>query len=99
MVKRYLRRECRKPADMKVRAFCQHLLRVNEDELLALPPFGTNQTMSEDELIDIMLYATPRSWSCEMDRQGFDPVVKNLAEVVQFMERIEQSEDLRSRRS
>ena len=93
MVKRYLRRECRKPADMKVRTFYQHLLRVNEDELFALPPFGTNQTMSEDELIDIMLYATPRSWSREMDRQGFDPVVKNLAEVVQFMERIEQSED------
>ena len=30
MVKRYLRRECRKPADVKVRTFYQHLLRVNE---------------------------------------------------------------------
>ena len=93
MVKRYLRRECRKPPEMKVRTFYQHLLRINEDELLALPPFNPGQTMSEDELVDILLYATPRSWSREMDRQGFDPVSNSLAANVAFMERIEQSED------
>ena len=49
--------------------------------------------MSKDELVDIMLHATPRSWSREMDRQGFDPVNKTLSEAVQFMERIEQAED------
>ena len=28
-----------------------------------------------------------------MDRQGFDPITKTLSEVVNLMERIEQSED------
>ena len=93
MVKRYLRRECRKPADMKVRAYYQHLLRINNDELPALPPFNPAQNMSNDELIDILIYATPKSWMREMDRQGFDPVTKTLQEVVTFMERIEQSKD------
>ena len=93
MVKRYLRRECRKPPDMKVRTYYQHLLRINNDELMALPPFSPSQNMAEDELIDILVYATPKSWSREMDRQGFDPINKRLREVVDFMERIEQSED------
>ena len=93
MVKRYLRRECRKPPDMKVRTYYQHLLRINNDELPMLPPFDPAQNMSQDELIDILIYATPRSWMRKMDRQGFDPVVKTLPEVVNFMERIEQAED------
>ena len=74
MVKRYLRRECRKPADMSVRAHYQHLLRINNDELVLLPPFHADQNMGNDELIDILIYATPRSWSREMERQGFDPI-------------------------
>ena len=49
--------------------------------------------MAEDELIDILVYATPKSWSREMDRQGFDPINKTLREVVDFMECIEQAED------
>ena len=93
MVKRYLRRECRKPADMKVRVYYQHLLRINNDEMMQLPPFRPDQTMGEDELIDILICATPKSWGREMDRQGFDPINKTLTEVVDFMERIEQAED------
>ena len=93
MVKRYLRRECRKPPEMKVRAYYQHLLRINNDELPALPPFDAAQNLTEDEMIDILCYATPRSWMREMDRQGFDPVNKKLGQVVDFMERIEQAEE------
>ena len=93
MVKRYLRRDARKPADMKVRQYYQHLLRVNNDELIQLPPFRPDQNMGEDELIDILLFGTPKSWTREMDRQGFDPINKALGEVVDFMERIEQAED------
>ena len=93
MVKRYLRRECRKPPDMKVRTYYQHLLRINNDELPTLPPFSPAQNMSEDELVDILIYATPKSWMREMDRQGFDPVANSLTSVVNFMERIEQAEE------
>ena len=93
MVKRYLRRECRKPADMKIRTYYQHLLRINESELPLLPPFDPAQNLPPDELVDILIYATPKSWMREMDRQGFDPITKSPIEVVNFQERIEQSED------
>ena len=93
MVKRYLRRECRKPPGMSVRVYYQHLLRINNDELVLLPPFQADQNMGNDELIDILIYATPRSWSREMERQGFDPITSTLPQVVDFMERIEQAED------
>ncbi len=92
-VKRFLRRECRKPIDMTLREWSNHILRINEEEIPMLPPFGNNQMLREDEVVDILLYGTPRSWQREMDRQGFDPMVKTLAEVVAFMEQIEMSEE------
>ena len=51
--------------------------------------------MSDDELVDILCYACPHSWTREMDQQGFDPLLKNPTEVVDFMERFEQAEDFK----
>ena len=92
-VKRYLRRECRKPADMSVKKYVQHLDRLNDTELELLPPFGANQKLNQDELLDIILFGTPKSWQREMDRQGKDPHLMTVAEVVEFMEQIEAAED------
>ena len=92
-VKRHLRRECRKPADMKVRTYYQHLARINLEDIPLLPPGGNAQRLAVDELQDIVLYGCPRSWQREMDRQGFDPLDHTLAEVVDFLEQIETSED------
>ena len=92
-VKRNLRRDMRKPLDMKVRTYFQALMRVNDEELPNLPPFGNRQFLTEDEILDILLFGTPRSWQQEMDRQGFDPVEKGLYETVEFMENIESVED------
>ena len=88
-VKRHLRRQCCKPTNMKVRTYIQHLLRVNYDEIPMLPPFRPQQSLTQDELLDIMLHGTPKSWEIEMDRQGFDPLLHTLPEVVNFMEGIE----------
>lgn len=98
LIKRYLRREARKPADMKVRAYYQHLVRMNSDEIPCLPPFGLDQNLPDDEITDILVYGTPRSWSREMDRQGFDPMTHTSGEVVDFMEQIEASEDFDGQR-
>ena len=92
-VKRYLRRECRKPADLQVRAWFQHLIRINSEEIPNLPPFSTNQELSVDELIDIICFGIPKSWIKEMDRQGFDPVSKSANEVITFCEQIETAEE------
>ena len=72
-VKRCVRRECRKPLDMKVREYATHLNRINRDEIPNIPPAGPNQELSQDELIEILLYGTPKSWQREMDRQGLIP--------------------------
>ena len=91
--KRYIRRECRKKHDLKVRTYYQRLLALN-DELGLLPPYGgAAQRLSGDEMLDIILFGTPKSWQKEMDRQGFDPMEKTIQEVVDFMEQIETSED------
>ena len=93
-VKRYLRREARKPVDMGVKTYLMHLMRINAEEIPRCPPsYDIAQCLSEDELVDILLFGTPKSWQREMDRQGFDPLAKTPAEVVAFMERIEMSED------
>ena len=91
-VKRSLRREMRKPADMLVRTYYQHILRLNNEEMPNLPPFGANQQLGNDELLDIILFGTPRSWQNEMDKQGFDPMDRHLYEVIDFMENIESTE-------
>jgi len=93
-VKRYLRREARKPVDMGIRTYLMHIVRINSQEITRLPPnFNDAQMLSEDEIIDILLFGTPKSWQREMDRQGFDPLAVTPADVVAFMERIEMSED------
>jgi hypothetical protein len=92
-VKRNLRRSTRKPKDMKVRIFFQHLTRINTEEVPSLPPFGHNQCLGTDEIIEILLHGTPKSWQKEMDRQGFNALEHTPAEVVDFMEQIESAED------
>jgi hypothetical protein len=92
-VKRFLRRDCRKPRDMKVRTYFQHVQRVNIDELPSLPPFGHHQSLSNDEILDILLYGTPKSWQKEMERQGFDPMLGTVQETLEFMERLEATDD------
>ena len=92
-VKRNLRREMRKPAGMKVRAYYQALLRINLEEITLLPPFGNNQRLSDDELLDVILCGTPKTWQREMERQGFDPLVHPLSAVIDFLENIESADD------
>ena len=91
-VKRSMRRDMRKPADMKVRHYYQNLIRMNDEELPNLPPFQPNNKLSQDELLDILLFGTPRSWQKEMDRQQFDPIEKGLHDTVDFMEGLESTE-------
>ena len=96
-VKRFIRRECRKPADMTVRKYFQNILRLNTEILPKLPPFGPFQTIPDEELTDILLFGMPKTWQKEMDKQGFDPLESNVYDVVNFMERIEATEDFDSK--
>ena len=80
-VKRHLRRNCQKPFDMKVRIYASHLQRINREELPQIPPVSEDNLLSTDEIIDILLFGTPKAWQREMDRQGFDPFEEPLFQV------------------
>ena len=48
-VKHQMRRKMLKPVDMKVREYCQHLMRLNTDDIPSLPPFETGQALTSNE--------------------------------------------------
>ena len=95
--KREVRRDMRKPSDMTIRDYYNHLQRINLLEVHNLPPFGRDQVFKPDEIIDIMIYGIPKSWQREMDRQGFDPYATNIpGDTVSFLEQIEAAEEFDS---
>jgi hypothetical protein len=69
---------------MKVRTYYQAVGHINDEELQQLPPFGADQSLSNDKVLDILLHGTPKSWQVKMDQQGFDPLDKQIPEVVEF---------------
>ena len=90
--KRHLRRHCRKPKGMRVREYMQLVNNMNREEFPLLPPFDPNQYLHDGEILDIILFGTPKSWEREMDKQGFDPFAHQLNDVVDKLEDIETAE-------
>jgi len=65
-VKRYLRREAGKPLDMGVKQYIMHIYRINTKEIARCPPaFNNTQCLTPDEIIDILLFGTPRVGSAK----------------------------------
>ncbi len=91
--KRSMRRDMRKPANMKIRTYVNHMIRINQDELPHLPPFRANQQLTPDELTDIVCFGLPKSWIRKMDEHNFDPLEHDIMQVVAFGERMEAAED------
>ena len=93
--KRFMRRKMRKPTDMTIRLYVNHLTRLNDEELTKLPPFrpAAEQKLSEDEMKDIILFGVPKAWCKEMDRQNFDPFLQTIPQLTDFCERLEGAED------
>jgi hypothetical protein len=85
--KQFMRRQCRKPKDMKTRVFVNNLVRINNQEMIHLPPkFDSSQCLSEAELVEIVVYAIPKKWKKEMDRMSFDHTEKTMNQVIKFCE-------------
>ena len=62
--KRCMRRQMRKPREMKARDFVARLQEIN-NYLAQFPPFGVDQTLPEDEVLDILESAAPIAWQRE----------------------------------
>lgn len=91
--KRYMRRQMRKPRDMRVRDFVARVQELN-NYLTQFPPFATNQSLPEDEILDILESAVPNAWQREFVRSGFDPIEHDIREFVERCERVELTETL-----
>ena len=93
-VNQHLRREAGKPLDMSATQHIMHICRMNTEEIPRCPlAFNDTQRLSDNEIVDILLFGAPKSWQREMDCQGIDPLTTTPTEAVEFMERIEMSED------
>jgi len=82
----------RKPADVTTRTYVNYLTRINDRELPLLPPLNLNQSLNEYEVKDIIHNGLPPSWKSEMIRQGFDPLLNPLEQLIHFCERLEATE-------
>jgi len=96
--KRFMRRALRKPRDIKIRAFYNRLIEINE-RLNNFPPHGENQKLNNVELLEIAQYAIPTSWYNKMVEQGFEPISHTQIEFIEFCERLEyiESTDVKSK--
>lgn len=90
--KRWMRRSCRKPADMRVRQYYNNLIRVN-DELAYLPPFDRAQILQDDELHSIFIWGMPNSWTKNAQRLNLDIYEMDLPTVLTFFENQEETEN------
>ena len=93
-VKRNLRRDFRKPADMKIRDYYNRIVAINTLEIPRLPPlFNEGQMLKEDEIREILMHAIPKTWCREMDRQGKDPDTMRAKDIMTFLEQLEEAEE------
>lgn len=89
--KQYMRRYLRKPLEVKTRIFMSRLVEINS-YLKDFPPFGENQMLPVDEVLEIADYALPAKWRKAMNMHGFDATLHTPAEFVEFCERLEFAE-------
>jgi hypothetical protein len=67
------------------------LVEINE-YLKSFPPFGDNQNLPMDEILEIAEFASPMKWRKAMNMHGFDATMHTPSEFVEFCERLEFAE-------
>jgi len=81
--KRYMRCSLLKARKQRTREFVARLQELNS-KLDKFPPFKSDQSFKDDELVEVLQYSLPAAWQREMRLQGFVPEEKTLSEVVKF---------------
>ena len=56
------------------------------------PPFGENQSLPMDKVLEIATFALPAKWQKAMNMHGFDATLHSPSEFVEFCERLEFAE-------
>ena len=90
-----MRRYCRKPREMKVRAYGNRLRELNA-ALVLFPNqanddyAGANVKLDDDELLEIIEHSLPNSWMKQAVLMDFQPENHTYMEVIEFFERLEE---------
>jgi hypothetical protein len=89
--KRYMRRFMRKPREMKMREYRNRVVELNGHLARFPPEFDEKQKLDDEELIDILAFGVPNTWTREMVRLDFDPAREEttIQDLVEFCERQE----------
>ena len=98
--KRYMRRFMKKPPNMRFRTYAAHIMKINKEKNLELPPFkDTEQVLKKDDLVDILLNGMPTAWEDKMDKHNFDPEAHPIQELIDFCERLESVEQCKNQQT
>ena len=89
--KRYLRRGVYKSCDTNIRYFICHIDKM-VNYLGKFPPFGAVQSLSEDEILDLVEFSLSNEWQKELIIQGFDSATQGLTNIVEFCKHLENAE-------
>jgi hypothetical protein len=84
----------RKPRDMKMRAYRNRVVKLN-NYLLRFPSnFNDEQTINDEELVNILEFGTPNKWQYKMVCMGFNLATSTSQELVEFCEYLESTEEV-----
>ena len=82
----------RKPRELKTRLYVARVTELN-NYLNQFPPYAADQSIPQDELMDIFEFSMPATWQKQAIIQGFDIMQHTPNEFVEFCERLEGIED------
>ena len=84
----YLRQNLRKPKEVSVRACASRLQEIN-GYLRHFPGPDLNSPLADGEIISILVAMIPSAWRRKMVSINFEPLTKNLMDVIEYLEQLE----------
>jgi hypothetical protein len=84
----------RKPRDMRMRAYRNQMMEINNYLARFPPAFDATQKKTKGELVDILHAGTPRKWQGDMVYLGFASITATIQNLLEFCERMEFMEDI-----
>ena len=90
----FMSQSMRKPRDMKMRAYRNRMIEINNFLARFPPAFNITQKKTEGELVDILHAGTPKKWQGDMVHLGFDSITATSQNLLEFCERMEFMEEI-----
>jgi hypothetical protein len=90
----FMSQALRKPHDMKMRAYRNRMIEINNYLARFPPKFNDRQKKTEGELVDILHAGTPKKWQGDMVHLGFDSITATSRNLLEFCERLEFMEEI-----